>query len=112
MHAALFGGAEFGRQGGMNGAGSRDPVDALERRTDQQHAIMGLAARLSARMAGMVGTVVLDADNHRFERGGQGGVQAISAGWNVCHSMIIGALDAVAKVRPATDLTCDHSIPA
>jgi hypothetical protein len=80
VHPALFRGAEFVRQGGVHSAGPSDTVDALEGRTDQQDAVMGLATRGRSGVAGVMGTVVLDPQKGRREGARQGCMQAIGAG--------------------------------
>ena len=98
VHTALFGGANFGGQSGVNGARPGDSVDALEGGADQQHAVVGLAAGLGAGMAGVVGAVVLDGQRCRRERLGQDLPDPIGAGLCICHGLVIGLLSAIAKV--------------
>ena len=88
MHAALLGRTELGRQSGVDSAGPGDAGQPLKRGTDQQNAVVGLAALLGTGVAGVMGAVVLHPQHGRCEGLGQGCMQAICAGW-VCHGGII-----------------------
>jgi hypothetical protein len=100
VHAPALGGAEFGGQGGMDGAGARDPGDPLKGGADQKHAVVRLTTRRGAGMAGMVGAVVLDVQQDGCERLGQNGPQAVGTGrvGLLGHSGVIGRFLPIGKL--------------
>lgn len=113
VHAALVRRPELGRQGGVDGAGASHPVEALEGRADQQHAVVGLAASLGACVAGVLGAVVLDGQHDRREGPGQGCVQAVGSvggGW-MCHEGVIAPSAGRANFIAAT-LAASSAQPA
>jgi hypothetical protein len=101
VHTALLRRPEFRRQGGVDGARSRDTANALECGTDHKDTVMGLAPGLRSRMSGVMRAVVLDGQHGGREGLGQCRPQAIGAGGGggTCHGRLIDLLSDPTKPR-------------